>query len=309
MRKVVQKNMMLKSSQRDLIFNICIMGIPILQFLIFYVGVNFNSFFLSFKEIDAVTGKSTWSLVSLKKAYKWIIYSPSMGRIALNSLLVYLINSVIAMPLGLLFSFYIAKKLPLSGFFRVVLFLPSIISGVVFVSMFDRFVNMALPDFFTYELGKELGGLLSSSNVKTVFSTLIFFMIWNGFGGSVLIYSNAMSGISVDVIEAAHIDGAIGIKEFWHIDFPLIFSTFATFYITGVATLFTNQLNLFTFYGAGAPGKLQTFGYWMFARVQSAKTEVDYPVVSAMGLLQTCVAVPLTFAIKWALEKFGPSVE
>jgi ABC-type sugar transport system permease subunit len=122
-------------------------------------------------------------------------------------------------------------------------------------------------------------------------------------------YSNKMSSISDEIIESAHLDGAVGIKEFWYIDFPLIFPTFSTFYITGVVTLFTNQVNLFTFYGAGAPGTIQTFGYWMFARVQSAKTEVDYPVVSAMGLLQTIVAVPLTFFVKWLLEKLGPTTE
>jgi len=301
--------MLLKAKQQDLIFNICVMAIPILQFIVFYIGVNFNSFLLSFQEIDAVTGGVSWSLTSLEKAYNWIVKSPAMWKIALNSLLVYAINGLIATPLGLLFSFYIAKQFPFSKFFRVILFLPSIISGVVFVSMFDRFVNMALPDFMTYVLGIETVGFLSSTDTNTVFATLIFFSIWVGFGGSVLIYSNAISGISNDVVEAAHLDGATGIKEFWYVDFPLIFPTFCTFYITGVASVFTNQVNLFTFYGAGAPGAIQTFGYWMFARVQSAKTEVDYPVVSAMGLLQTLVAVPLTFLVKWALEKFGPSTE
>ena len=302
-------SMMFKAKQQDLIFNICVMAIPILQFIVFYVGVNFNSFLLSFQEIDAVTGGISWSIKSIEKAYNWIVQSPAMWKIATNSLLVYAINGLIATPLGLLFSFYIAKRFPLSKFFRVVLFLPSIISGVVFVSMFDRFVNMALPDFLTYVLKIETVGLLSSTDMNSVFGTLIFFSVWISFGGSVLIYSNAMSGISNDIVEAAHLDGATGIKEFWYIDFPLIFPTFSTFYITGVVTLFTNQVNLFTFYGAGAPGAIQTFGYWMFARVQSAKTEVDYPVVSAMGLLQTIVAVPLTFFVKWLLEKLGPTTE
>lgn len=302
-------SMMFKAKQQDLIFNICVMAIPILQFIVFYVGVNFNSFLLSFQEIDAVTGGISWSIKSIEKAYNWIVQSPAMWKIATNSLLVYAINGLIATPLGLLFSFYIAKRFPLSKFFRVVLFLPSIISGVVFVSMFDRFVNMALPDFITYVLKIETVGLLSSTDMNSVFATLIFFSVWISFGGSVLIYSNAMSGISNDIVEAAHLDGATGIKEFWYIDFPLIFPTFSTFYITGVVTLFTNQVNLFTFYGAGAPGAIQTFGYWMFARVQSAKTEVDYPVVSAMGLLQTIVAVPLTFFVKWLLEKLGPTTE
>ena len=302
-------SMIFRAKQQDLIFNICVMAIPILQFLIFYVGVNFNSFMLSFQEIDAVTGGVSWSLQSIEKAYNWIVKSPAMWKIATNSLVVYAINGLIATPLGLLFSFYIAKRFPMSKFFRVVLFLPSIISGVVFVSMFDRFVNMAIPDFLMYEWGIETVGLLSSTDLNSVLSTLIFFSVWISFGGSVLIYSNAMSGISNDFVEAAHLDGATGIKEFWYVDFPLIFPTFSTFYITGVVTLFTNQVNLFTFYGAGAPGAIQTFGYWMFARVQSAKTEVDYPVVSAMGLLQTIVAVPLTFFVKWLLEKVGPSTD
>ena len=66
-------------------------------------------------------------------------------------------------------------------------------------------------------------------------------------------YSNSMSGISEEVIEAAKLDGATGIKKFFYVVFPQVFGTVSTFLIIGVAGIFTNQINLFSFYEASAP--------------------------------------------------------
>ncbi len=43
--------------------------------------------------------------------------------------------------------------------------------------------------------------------------------------------------------------------------------------------------------------------------VQSMSSEAEYPPLAAKGLLMTCVAVPLTMLVKWALEKYGPQEE
>lgn len=119
-------------------------------------------------------------------------------------------------------------------------------------------------------------------------------------------YSNAMSGIPQEIVESAHLDGATGINEFWRITLPMVYPTLSTFLITGVAGLFTNQINLYSFYGGSAPESVQTYGYYLFTRTQLAKSESEYPLLSAMGLLFTMVIVPLTFGVKWMLEKFGP---
>ena len=289
--------------KKDLIFYVLMMLFPIAQFSIMYIGVNFNSFLLSFKNID-IDGNYTWTFSNISDAFNLLRTSPLLRSAAKNSLSSYLLLTFIGTPLGLVFSFYIYKKLPLSGAFRVILFLPSIISAIVMVTIFQFFVERAIPAFWQKAFNVKIKGLIE--NQASRYATIIFYNLWVGFGTGVLMYSNAMSGIPQEIVESAHLDGATGINEFWRITLPMVYPTLSTFLITGVAGLFTNQINLYSFYGGSAPESVQTYGYYLFTRTQLAKSESEYPLLSAMGLLFTMVIVPLTFGVKWMLEKFGP---
>lgn len=289
--------------KKDLIFYVLMMLFPIAQFSIMYIGVNFNSFLLSFKNID-IDGNYTWTFSNISDAFNLLRTSPLLRSAAKNSLSSYLLLTFIGTPLGLVFSFYIYKKLPISGAFRVILFLPSIISAIVMVTIFQFFVERAIPAFWQKAFNVKIKGLIE--NQASRYATIIFYNLWVGFGTGVLMYSNAMSGIPQEIVESAHLDGATGINEFWRITLPMVYPTLSTFLITGVAGLFTNQINLYSFYGGSAPESVQTYGYYLFTRTQLAKSESEYPLLSAMGLLFTMVIVPLTFGVKWMLEKFGP---
>ncbi len=302
MEKVANRRVM-SGRKKDLIFYVLMMLFPIAQFSIMYIGVNFNSFLLSFKNID-IDGNYTWTFSNISDAFNLLRTSPLLRSAAKNSLSSYLLLTFIGTPLGLVFSFYIYKKLPLSGAFRVILFLPSIISAIVMVTIFQFFVERAIPAFWQKAFNVKIKGLIE--NQASRYATIIFYNIWVGFGTGVLMYSNAMSGIPQEIVESAHLDGATGINEFWRITLPMVYPTLSTFLITGVAGLFTNQINLYSFYGGSAPESVQTYGYYLFTRTQLAKSESEYPLLSAMGLLFTMVIVPLTFGVKWMLEKFGP---
>ena len=115
-----------------------------------------------------------------------------------------------------------------------------------------------------------------------------------------------MSGISESIIESAQLDGVTPFKELVLIVLPSIWSTFVTFMVSAVVGIFTNQMSLFTFYGTNADVSLYTFGYYLY-RGAKIGTSSDYPYLSAMGLLLTAVALPITLFTRWSLKKFGPS--
>ena len=116
-----------------------------------------------------------------------------------------------------------------------------------------------------------------------------------------------MAAIDVSVTEAAKLDGATGLREFVYIIFPLIYSTFVTFFIVGLAALFTEQMNLYSFYGTQANISLYTIGYYLYEKTARASI-TEYPLLSAFGLMLTLVTVPVVFAVKWLMRKIGPSV-
>ena len=130
---------------------------------------------------------------------------------------------------------------------------------------------------------------------------------------NVLLFSGSMSGINESVVESCKIDGANIAQEFIHITVPLIFPTLQQFIILGIGAIFTDQMNLFTFYTSSA-GELSTIGYFLFVQAQDSDvisnsvTKLNYSELSAYGLIITAVLYPLTLLVRKLLEKLGPSV-
>ncbi len=297
------KNRMSKSRRSDLLFYCLMLVFPVLQFCIFYIGVNTNSILLSFQKIDLLSNSVTWTFDVIKDVFAELT-SRSVLQMIWRSIWTNGLIMIISVPLGLLFAYYIYKKLPLANTFRVMLFLPSIISAIVMVTIYQFFVDRGIPAYWDFLFDKELGGLLSTPSTR--YATLIFYNIWVCFGTSVLMYSNAMGGISPEMVEASRLDGATGIKEFWHVTLPMVYPTLTTFLITSVSGLFMGQLNLYSFYGNTAAPEVLNFGYFLYNETLKAN-RAGYPRLAAMGLMMTIIIVPLTLLTKWLMEKYGPS--
>ena len=294
-----------KFSQDDTVFYYAVLAWPILQFIVFYVLTRVNAVLYSFQTYDVLTNTVTWTFSHVENAFRLMTseleYTSMMGA----TLKFFFFFLGIGTPLGLLFAYYVRKKMFASGAFRVLLFLPSIISAIVMATIYQFFVERALPEIVYEIFGVRIKGLME--NPDTRFGTIVFYNIWVGFGVNVLMYTNAMSGISSEVLESARLDGATGIREFWFIALPLIYPTVTTFLITSFATLFTNQFNIYSFYGGSVPAGIGTFGYYLFNATEQASSRAEYSIISAIGLLLTCIALPLTLFVRWLLNKFDPT--
>lgn len=291
----------------DLIFYCLMMIWPVLQFSVFYIATKVNSILYSFQSFDVLTGSVTWTTSHLSTAFKMMTKSAEFRLMMQVTLQSFALTVGIGTPLGILFSYYISKKMGGSRLFRVVLFLPSIISAIVMVSMYQFFVEQALPELVFRMTGERVKGLIE--NPDTRFGTIMFYNIWVSFGVNVLMYSNSMSAIPADVIEAAKIDGVSAVKEFFYVSLPMVYPTIVTFLITAVATMFTNQYNMYSFYGSSSPAGTANYGYYFFNVTQAAESRAEYSTISAMGLYLTAIALPLTIGVRYLLNKFGPSEE
>ena len=83
----------------------------------------------------------------------------------------------------------------------------------------------------------------------------------------------------------------------------MILPTVATFIIASVAMLFTNQANLFAFFGEQALTADYTIGYYLYKMVSNPANMNDYPYASALGLVCTLIAFPLTMLVKKLLDR------
>lgn len=300
-----------KINKGDFLFYSLLMIWPLAQFTLFYVYVNFNSVLYSFSKYGA-DGERALSLSYLIDNIRSFVSSVNvgdkniLGSAVIASLEGWVICTGISLPLGLLFSYYIGRKMPLAGAFRVILFLPSVICILVLVYIFNTFMGDAYvaicKDFF----GVEVGNLLDPVN-RGSFKFILIFRIFIGFGTSVLMFSNAVSEVPPERLEAGRIDGASSFSEFIHIVLPSIYPTMTVFLVTSVANILLDQFEIFSFYGWKS-GNINTLGYLMYVKSASANgIKQQYPPVAAFGLLLTVIAVPTTLVVKYCLEKFGPS--
>lgn len=287
----------------DILFYCLVLIIPLTQIAIFYFGVNFQSILMSFQTYSTVKNVFSWDPEANIMKFVDEVKSTNFWLMVRDSVFVWLCTQLAGTVLALFFSYYIYKKRTLAKFFKFVLFLPSIIPGLLLVLIFQFFVNNAIPAFMIKD-GVLPQGLLTSS--KTYFWIVTAFTVWVSFGSQVLVYSGAMDQIPSEMLEAGKIDGASSFREFTSLVVPYILPTVTTFVIVGVATIFTNQNNLYSFYGDKLIGTDQTIGYYLYYLVSSSGSGMSkYCYASFLGLVSTCVAVPLTFIVRKALEKVG----
>ncbi len=247
-----------KKKMNSYIFYSVLLAFPVIQFCIFYIGVNFNSILLAFRKYDTASGEYTFAqLENFKNIFRKFATEEVMWTSVKNSLIAFVVNLLFGVSFGLLFSFYIFRKSFGHQFYKIMLFLPSILSAMVLSVMFTYFTEKALPFFLEEYLGKSnVEGLLST--LDSIFPTVLFFSVWVGFGTSVLMYVGAMNNVSESMLESVRIDGAGPAREFFNIVFPMIWPTFVTFIVVSTAGIFTNQVNLYNFFSWQADFKVYT---------------------------------------------------
>ena len=289
--------------------------IPLLQFVIFYVAVNINSVLLSFKTY-LVGGGVRWGLDNFALIFTPMEQGGNLEKVinsVRNSGVAFAVRTLIGMSFGLFFSFYVFKKMPAHNFFKVLLFLPTIVSSVVMVIVFQLVAEEAVPyikSMIENNPDRFAPGL--TSNQDTRFLAVLIYNVWAGFGTQVLMYLGAMNNVSDGALEAAKIDGANAMQEFTHVVFPGIWPTFMVFLTVNIVEFFTHQMALHTFYGFKElkDSKSYTLGYYMYREVALANgnyANLTFP--AALGILCTVIAVPVTFGVRKLLFKLGPSEE
>ena len=303
------KRLKKNANWKSLLFQISIYFYPLLLFCVFWVGTNVNSIVMAFQNISALDG--TRSFAGLKNFGDFLngIFGQSDNALLrtsfINSFKMYFINLSICMPLYLLFSFYMFKKMFGSKIYLIIIMLPSIVSSFIVSLIFKRFVNVVLPDIFS-EFGVEFPVLLQDP--QYTFGTMLFYMIWLSFSTSLIVYPNAMRAIDPQILESARIDGAGFWREFWSIIMPLIMPTISTFIVIGVSDIFITSGPLVEFFQWNAYPEVYTFGYYFTAKTMTASNEFEYPLMAAGGLILTLMSTPITFLVKWLLEKVTPEV-
>jgi len=293
-----------KKDLKRSIFYYGMLFIPLLQFCMFYVYVNFDSIYMAFTKFDYDGGGFVFvGLETLKEIFRHYATFDVWGSTG-RSVILLIANLLVGIPLPIVFSYYLYKKSFGHKFFKVMLFLPSMISAIVMSTIFRYFMDEAVSAIGTF-FAKDWSGLMFFP--KSSFPIVLFYVLWMSMGSQIILYSGAMSAISDSVIEAGALDGITRPKELIHIIIPSIWATIVTFIVMKAASTFVDMMSLYDFYGGSANSEIMTVGYFLYSKINSATTTfADYPYLSGLGLFYTAITLPCVIILNSVLNKFGP---
>ena len=133
-------------------------------------------------------------------------------------------------PLAMLLALFLNKGIRGTGFFRVALFLPAIIStaicGLIFSLMFASYngiINTMLQN-----IGWIQKPISWFSNRWTALLVLGLASVWNNFGINMIFFLMALQSVPKELYESAEIDGITPVKKFFKITLPMIGPTFTS---------------------------------------------------------------------------------
>ncbi len=119
------------------------------------------------------------------------------------------------------------------GFYRWIVYLPSILPIAVSLLMFGQFYN---PRFgFINQNLRSLGFDPPRwlNDPRYALPALAFTDVWRGFGFPTLLFLIGIYNINTEIYEAAAIDGATPWNQFWSITLPLLKPTFLLILVLG----------------------------------------------------------------------------
>ncbi|WP_430612829.1 carbohydrate ABC transporter permease [Enterococcus sp. DIV0876] len=264
-------------------------------FIIVPMGI---SLFMSFHDYDLLTEAK---FVGLNNFINIFTNDPKF----VQSLTVTLKYVVVAVPLRLIVALAVAMLInrpsKLSGVYRVLFYIPSILGGSVAVSIMWRnlFGDSGLINGILTSIGIDPVYFFKSPDLALM--TLILLAAWQ-FGSSMLIFLSGLKNIPKDYYEAAEIDGAGKIRQFFNITIPvltpiiffnLVYQTIMAFLTFTPAYIISN--------GTGSPrnGTL-VYSLYMYQR---AFTDFKMGYASALAWILLVVVGFITI-IFFATSKF-----
>ena len=209
---------------------------------------------------------------------------------------------MIAYPISQFFAFIIYKKCPLSGAFKTILYLPSILSSMVIAMFFKYFVERALPAYLGAFGVKNVPLLLNTES--TAFGTIMFYTLFFAMPGAIVINTGTMSRVPVDLIEYGKLEGIGMFRELVTVVVPLIWPMISTSLVLSCTSVFTFfiQVQLIT-QGAGDSA---TIAYVINSLVSGGSQNLEK--AAAFGICCSLFAAPIIVIVKNVSERFFADV-
>ena len=295
-----------KQKGRGRFILICLAPAVIL-FTIFMVIPTIQVFWMSLFKWGGYS--STKTFVGLQNFQK-LLQDEKFLQSFQNTVLLIVVVTIVTMLFALVFAGILTReKLRGQNFFRVIFYIPNILSVVVIAAIFNAIYdpNQGLLNGIIGGISRLFGGsaepILWLGDQKLVIFSMAGAMIWQAIGYYMVMYMASMAAVPESLYESAGLEGAGKFRQFFSITLPLIWTnirTTLTFFI--ISSINLSFLFVKAMTGGGPDGSSEVFLSYMY---QQAYTNSSYGYGMAIGVIVFIFSFALS-AIVNAVTKREP---
>lgn len=266
--------------------------------LIFSFAVLFPIFKSIYYGMTDWKGIGDFNFIGLQNFQKVILNDKVFRTSLLNAATLALLTVVIQHPIAMFFSIIVDKiSGKLEPFFRAVLFIPCVISVVVtsrmWVGIFNSnygFLNKLLEGLHLSFLKQDWLG-----DPKLALYSVIFVIMWQGFGYAFLIYYSGVKGVPEELFEAAKIDGASGWKQFTNITLPMLKPVILVNVSIAITSSLKQMEPIYLMTNGGPGTKTQFVANYLYSQAFNAK---KYGYANAISVIFVIICLVITVILQ-----------
>ena len=253
-------------------------------FIIFMIVPTFDVFRMSLYKWGGYTADKEF--VGLKN-FKTLFGSDKFYQAFQNTILLIVVVTIVTFALALIFAAILSReKIKGQNFFRVIFYIPNILSVVVISAIFSAIYDPnqgllnSILNLFRGSAGAE-DPILWLGSQKLVIYSIAIAMVWQAIGYYMVMYMASMANVPESLYESANLEGAGRIRQFFSITLPLIWTnirTTLTFFI--ISTINMSFLFVKAMTNGNPDGASNVFLSYMY---QEAYTNSSYGYGMAIG--------------------------
>jgi sn-glycerol 3-phosphate transport system permease protein len=247
---------------------------------------------IQYSTLDWTLGASTARVVGLDN-YVAFFTSDDASRVLGTTAAFTVFTVGLSMALGLLVALALNSKVPGTTFARSAVFAPYVLSGVgvglVWMFIFDP--GYGVLAWVLRGLGSNSPQWFNDPQLALTMVTIVY--VWKNLGYCAVVYLAGLQSLPTDVMEAAALDGAGGIRRFWNMALPLLSPTTFFLLITTILSSFQafDLIRIMTPLGNGTStliyeAYLQAFGAYNRAGYSASISVILFAILLIVTVIQ-----------------------
>lgn len=290
---------------------------PVLQFLVFWVYVNFSSIVLAFIDGEKDPTFENFRMVfdALRDAQPYNA-GLNLWHAIKRSFFLWGLDFVILFPIGVTTTYVLYRRLWGHYVFRICYIIPSLMGAVMWTQLI---CYLASYDGAITTIVKWLGvdvpdkkGLLV--NEATAFATIVGVKILMGLVGNNAVLTGAFSRVPDEIYESADLDGAGFWRTYIQIAVPCVWSTIATLMTFSLCAFVTADYNVFLYTNGLGNYNTATVGFLLYKITlniseSSVVSKPYYGYPAALGFFLTCITLPVVLIGRKIIDSIYTDVE